>query len=86
MALMIAFHVLCCHVSYYFRAMFGLSLVLFVRSSCFIYIICIYLLILVSNIIPHQIIYVLFNSNMTGVTDGAGTSYTSGAFEFSHGL
>jgi hypothetical protein len=46
----------------------------FVGSSCFIYVNCIYLRILMSNTISYQMMFVSFNNTTTGVTCGACTA------------
>jgi hypothetical protein len=50
---------------------------LFCQKSCFIYVICIYLCILVSNTFPFQMIFMSFKINTTGVTSGAGSANPS---------
>ena len=64
----------------------ALAPICFVRGSCFIYISCIYLRVLSYQMIlasfknrmtirfPYQMICVLFKSNMTDATRGAGTA------------
>ena len=46
---------------------------IYYSGSCFIYVICIYLCLLVFNTIPYHMMFESFISNTTGATSGAET-------------
>jgi hypothetical protein len=58
----------------------------FVGSSCFIYVNCIYLRMLMSNTISYQIMFVSFKNTTWCVTCGVGTANPSGANECTPGF
>jgi hypothetical protein len=65
-----------------FNVLFVLTSICFVGVSCFIYVICMYLLYWCSTRFSHQMMFVSFNSNTTVVTCGTGTGNPYEAPEF----
>ena len=72
----------CLHVfgtiAVYKQCLVRLTSICFVGDSCFIYVICIYLRMMVSTTILYQTIVVSFDSNTTDTIIGTGTAYPYG--------